>query len=203
MSISDVSRVSNNSLIVGMNVVDSWWPCGRILDFIQYISRIVIYFCWCYKFYRYMVHFPVRLLIFPVLSSNRKLSLLIWRPLRWNCGIVSPSPRKKDITRSWGLSPSNPSWGLMTNTTAITRSTSLSLFMYVMSLKFYFGAFDEDMVLSLTRWNISSIENFSWFYFTVENLGYMSGGRRSLEMLWCSDLSDLYGGQLLFVGEYW
>ena len=29
MSVSAVSRVSKNSSIVGVNIVESWWICGR------------------------------------------------------------------------------------------------------------------------------------------------------------------------------
>ena len=74
--------------------------------------------------------------------------------------------------------------------------------MYVMSLACNFGDFDEDLVLSLTRWTLSDINNASYFYSGVENLGCVSDGRRNLQMLWCSDLIYLYGGQILFVDKY-
>ena len=63
--------------------------------------------------------------------------------------------------------------------------------MYVMILTCDFGDFDEEMVVSLTRWTLSALENASNFSFSVANLGCVSGGRRNLDMLWCSDLSDL------------
>ena len=48
------------------------------------------------------------------------------------------------------MGPSLPTWGLMKKTTEIIRSKPLPLFIYVMSFTFDFGAFDEDMVVSLT-----------------------------------------------------
>ena len=80
------------------------------------------------------------------------------------------------------MGPSTISWGLMTNTTAITRSTSLSLFMYVMSLKCYFGAFDEEMVVSLTRLTLTALENTPKFSFAVAYLECVSGGKRNLRI---------------------
>ena len=48
------------------------------------------------------------------------------------------------------MGPSPPSWILTAKTAAIRRSNPLSLFMYVTSLTCDFGAFDEEMVVSLT-----------------------------------------------------
>ena len=50
--------------------------------------------------------------------------------------------------------------------------------MYVMILTFDFDAFDEKMMLYLTRWTLSDINNASQFYFSVENLGCVSAGIR-------------------------
>ena len=88
----------------------------------------------CLNFDISVVYLPVRLLICPVLSSNRIFSHLIWRALRWNCGRFFPSATQKEITGSWDLGPSFPSWGIMTKTTAIRRSNPFSFFVYVMSL---------------------------------------------------------------------
>ena len=55
----------------------------------------------------------------------------------------------------------------MANTTAIRRSKLFSLFMYVMSLIFYFGDFEEGIVSYLTRLNLSALDNASKFYFPV------------------------------------
>ena len=81
------------------------------------------------------------------------------------------------------MGPIPPSWGLMANTTAIRISDPLSLFVYLMSFTFNFGAFDEEMVLSLKILTLSSIEYASWFSFDVENLVCVSGGRINLEVL--------------------
>ena len=67
-----------------------------------------------------------------------------------------------------------------------------------MILTYYFGAFDEEMVLSLTRWTMSALENASYFYFAMKFLGYLADGMRKEEMWWCYDMRDLYGNQLLF-----
>ena len=91
----------------------------------------------------------------------------------------------------------------MTKTTEIRRSKPMSLFMYVMSLTCDFGAFDEDIVVYLTIWTLSAIESSSLFSFSMEYLGCVSGGRRNLETFWCSALSYLYGGHLLFVDKDW
>ena len=74
--------------------------------------------------------------------------------------------------------------------------------MYVTSLACDFGDFGEEMVVSLKK-NLSAPENVSQFSFAVEYLGCVSGGRRNLYMLWCYDLSFMYGGQLFFVDKYW
>ena len=78
------------------------------------------------------------------------------------------------------MGPSPTSWGIMENTTAIRRSNPLSLFMYVTCLTYYFGDFDEDMVVSLTILNMSDIENDSKFYFAVAYSGCLSDGRMNL-----------------------
>ena len=121
----------------------------------------------------------------------------------WKCGRVLPSPRKKVITRSWALGSSPPSWGLMSNTTAIRRSNPLSVFIHVISLTYNVGAFDEEMVIYLTIWTLSALENVSYFSFDVSNLGCVSGGRINKEILWCSDLRYFFGDQILFVDKYW
>ena len=40
-----------------------------------------------------------------------------------------------------------------------------------------FGAFDEDIVVSLTKLTLSAVNNDSYFSFAVAYLGYVSGGR--------------------------
>ena len=75
--------------------------------------------------------------------------------------------------------------------------------MYVTSLKFYSSAFDDEMVVSLTRLNMSALDNALKFYFAVAYLECVSGGRKILVMSYLSDMSFLYGGQILFVDRYW
>ena len=116
----------------------------------------------CLNFDSTMVNFPVRLLIFFVWYWNRKVSPLIWRALRWDCGSFSPSSRPKEITRFWDSGTSPPSW---VNTTTIRRSNPLSLFVYVLSLTCDFGDFYEEMVVSLTRWTLSDLDNTSFLFF--------------------------------------
>ena len=72
-----------------------------------------------------------------------------------------------------------------------------------MSFTCDFGAFDEEMVGFLTGWNLSALDNYLWFYSSVTNLWYVYGERINLEILSCSSLSDLYGGQILFVDKDW
>ena len=48
--------------------------------------------------------------------------------------------------------------------------------MYVMSLTCDFGDFEEGIVLSLTEWTLSAIDNDLYLYFSVENLVYVSNG---------------------------
>ena len=55
------------------------------------------------------------------------------------------------------MGPSPPSWGIMSNTTAIIISNPYSLFVYVISLTCNFGAFYEGMVLSFTRLTLSDL----------------------------------------------
>ena len=71
--------------------------------------------------------------------------------------------------------------------------------MYVMILTCDFGAFYEDMGVSLTIWTQSALDNASIISFAVSYLGCMSGGRINIEILLCSALSLLYGGHILFV----
>ena len=71
----------------------------------------------------------------------------------------------------------------MENTKEIRRSKPLYLFMYAMSLTCNVGAFYEEMVLSLTRCALSSLENDSWFSYTVKILGYVSVGMIKEDML--------------------
>ena len=66
--------------------------------------------------------------------------------------------------------------------------------MYVTILTYYFGAFDEDMVLYLTILTLIDLYNASYFSFAVKNLGCVFGGSIKEDMLICSYLSDLYGG---------
>ena len=156
----------------------------------------------CFNFDISMMYLSLRLFICLISYFKGKFSILIWRAPMCNCEKVSPLPRRKDITRSWDLVWSPHSWGLIANTTAIIRSNQFSLFMYIMSLTCYFGSFDEVMVSSLTMWTLSAPENDLWFYFTVENLGCVSSGRRKKDMLWCYALIDFYAVQLLFVDKY-
>ena len=55
--------------------------------------------------------------------------------------------------------------------------------MCVTNLTHDFGAFDDDMMLSLTIWALSYPENASRFSFAVTYLECMSGGERNLVML--------------------
>ena len=71
----------------------------------------------------------------------------------------------------------------MANTTAIRSSNPMSLFIYVTSLTYNFGAFDEEMVVSLTRRTLSALENASKFSFAMEYLGCVSGGKINLGIL--------------------
>ena len=75
------------------------------------------------------------------------------------------------------MGPNTPIWGLTTKKTEIRRSNPLPLFMYVMSLTWDFGDFDEDIVVSLTKLTLSAVNNDSYFSFAVAYLGYVSGGR--------------------------
>ena len=75
--------------------------------------------------------------------------------------------------------------------------------MCVTNLTCHFDAFDDEMVVSLTRWTLSALENYSEFSFAVTYLECVSGGRRNLVMSYFSDLSFLYGGQILFVERDW
>ena len=61
------------------------------------------------------------------------------------------------ITLYWALGTSPTIWVLMAKTEAIIRSKPLSLFMYVISFTCEFGAFYEDMVVSLTRLTLSDL----------------------------------------------
>ena len=149
------------------------------------------------------MYFLVRLLICPFWSCIKPSSLVIVRALRWKYGRVYSSPRQKCITRNWALVPSPPSWGLMAKTTEIIRSKWLSLRMHVTSLTCYFDAFDEEMVVYLTIWTMSDIENPSKVSFAVVYLECVSGGRKNIEMLWSYGLSFLCGIQLFFVDRDW
>ena len=62
-----------------------------------------------------------------------------------------------------------------------------------MSLTCYFGAFDDDMVVFLTRWTLSALENASIISFDAAYLECVSGGKRNLVMLQFSALRFLYG----------
>ena len=203
MYISDVSRVSNISSIFGVNVRDIFWICVWRLNLILSSLKRLMYLWIRFNFDSSMIYLPVRLLIFTLWSCNRSTSLLIVRALRWSYRRVSTSPRRKDTTRSCYLVPSTPSWVLMAEKTTIRRSKKLSLFMYVTSLTWNFGAFDEDMVVYLIGLSLSALENSSKFSCDVAYLGCVYGGRINLEMLWCSALNLLYGGQILYVDGYW
>ena len=74
--------------------------------------------------------------------------------------------------------------------------------MYVMSLKCDFGDFDERLVTSLTIWTMSALENDSQCYFSVSNIGWVSGGMTKENVLWFSALRYLYADQILFVDKY-
>ena len=63
---------------------------------------------------------------------------------------------------------------------AIIRSNTLSQCMYVTSLMRDFGAFDEEMVVYLTRLTPSSLDNASVFSFDVAYLKFVFDGRRNL-----------------------
>ena len=94
-------------------------------------------------------------------------------------------------------------WGIMSKKTAIIRSKPFLLFRYVMILTHDFGDFYEGMVISLTIWTLSVLENASTFSFAVPYLESLSRGRKSLDMLWCSALILLCSGHLLFVDRDW
>ena len=55
--------------------------------------------------------------------------------------------------------------------------------MYVTSLTCDFGAFDEEMVVSLIIWNQSDLENASKISYDVAYLECVSGGKRNLLIL--------------------
>ena len=57
----------------------------------------------------------------------------------------------------------------MAKTTAIIRSNTLSVFMYVMMLTCVFGSLDEVMVSYLTRLTLSGIDNASYLSLSVVN----------------------------------
>ena len=75
--------------------------------------------------------------------------------------------------------------------------------MFVTSLTCDFGAFDDEIVVSLTTLTLSALENASKFSFAVTYFKRVSGGRINLVISQFSALSFLYGGQLLFVDRYW
>ena len=47
MSVSAISRVTKTSSIVGVDLVESWWLCGRRSSFLSYSSKGVICVCVC------------------------------------------------------------------------------------------------------------------------------------------------------------
>ena len=64
--------------------------------------------------------------------------------------------------------------------------------MYVTSLKCDFGAFDEDMVVFLTRWNLRALDNVPRFSFDVT---YMAGVQIKIfgdVLLWVSCMVARY-----------
>ena len=71
--------------------------------------------------------------------------------------------------------------------------------MFVTSLTCDFGAFDDEILVSLTILTISALENASKFSFAVTYFKRVSGGRINLVMSQFSALGFLYGGQILFV----
>ena len=93
---------------------------------------------------------------------QQKESLLARIYLRWDCGMVYPSKRRKEITRFWALGRSPQGWGIMEKTTATRRPNKLPRFMYVMSLTCDFGAVEEWIVSSLERRTWSD-PNKSWY----------------------------------------
>ena len=75
--------------------------------------------------------------------------------------------------------------------------------MWVINLTCDFGDFDYDMMVYLTIWIMSALDNASKFSFDMIYLELVSGGRRNLVMSSFSALRFLYGGQLLFVDRNW
>ena len=71
----------------------------------------------------------------------------------------------------------------MEKTTEIIRSDSFLLLMYVMSFTCDFGTFEEGIVSPLRGLTLSATDNASWFYFSGENLGCVSGGNKKEYML--------------------
>ena len=67
--------------------------------------------------------------------------------------------------------------------------------MCVKGLTCDFGDFDDDMVVSLTRLTLSSVENASKLFFSVAYLECVSGGRKLYRcccvMLWLSCIVDI------------
>ena len=163
-------------------MIESWSLCGWHSNLIKYISKEVMQSWRCFIFGSSIIYFPVSLLICTVWYFTNTSSLLIERDLRWKYGRVSTSPRQKGITRSRALGPSHPIWGIMDKTNTIRISNPLSYYMWVTILTCDFGAFDDDMVVSLTIWTLSDLENASNFTFAVIYLEWVSGGRRNLVM---------------------
>ena len=122
MSMSSVSRFLKISYIEGVNMIYGCSICGWRPNFLKYSSKEVMYHWRCFSFDISTIYLPVRLLICPVWSLINTSLFLITRALRWKYGICYPSPRQKDITRSWSLGPIPPSWGLTEKTTLIRRS---------------------------------------------------------------------------------
>ena len=64
-----------------------------------------------FKFWQLHYVFTCGVVDLSCFMLQQEISLLIWRALRWNCGSLSTSPRKKEVTRSWDLVSRTPSWG--------------------------------------------------------------------------------------------
>ena len=159
MSTSAVSKVSKTSSILKWNVVSSWCLCGSLPNFLYSSSKAVMWRWRCFNVDSYMMYLLVRLFICPVSSFNRKISLLTCTSLTWNFGRVSPSLRRKDINRAWAFGQSTPSWGIVAMTTVIRMPKIWSIFMYVIILTYDFGALEQTIVSSLTKWTRSAPDN--------------------------------------------
>ena len=163
ISMYTVSIVSKIISIEGVNMIESFSLCGWRSNLLKSSSKEVMQSWTYFIFDSSVMYFSVIFFIFPFLSLINNSSLMISRYMRWKSSRDYPSPRRKGITRYWYFCPSLPSWGLMEKTTAIIISNVYPYWMLVTSLTCDVCGFDDYMVLSLTRWTLSALENALFF----------------------------------------